>query len=297
MKNRPSPASLAPSLHEQSMLSRGKSANYPKRAILIITAILALFANFPLHAQQSQMADLSAQVASALEKANIKGKVVILDFSGPGLEVTQVGRNLADQLFDAMPKAAKKFTIVDRNEMFEALRRDNPSFSASSDIDPGRVLPLTHADIEILGHLEKTSDSISLKLEIRRIKKMKTVAKFAESLSVSSETTAQISKVISSSEYAEAGAIGYTRPDCLHCPIPPYSDAALRSRAEGPIVLSVLIEPDGRAHDISIQKHLRADLDNSAITAVADWTFKPAIGPDGQPATVKMLIEIDFHLQ
>lgn len=259
--------------------------------------LVALFVNSPLAAQQSQMADLSAQVASALEKANIKGKVVILDFSGPGLEVTQLGRNLADQLFDAMPKAGKKFTIVDRNEMLEELRKDNPSFLASSDIDTGRVLPLTHADTEILGHLEKNSDSFSLKLEIRRSKKMKTVAKLAVSLPVSSEATAQISKVISSREYAEAGAIGFTLPDCLHCPMPPYPDAAFRSRAEGSVVLSVLIGPDGHAHDITVQKHFRADLESSAINAVGDWTFKPAIGPDGQPATVKMLIEIDFHLQ
>ncbi len=280
------------------MRRRGKSAKHPKRAYLLLAiGFVFLFMNIPSHAQQSQMADLSAQVVSALEQSNIKGKVVLLDFSGPGLEVTQLGRNLADQLFDTMLKTAKKFTIVDRNEMFEELRKDNPSFSASSDIDPGRVVPLTHADTEILGHLEKGSDSISLKLEIRRIKKMKTVAKLAESLPVSAETKTQISRVISSSEYAEAGAISYTMPACIHCPTPPYSDAAFRSRAQGSVVLSVLIGPDGRAHDITVKKHFSADLDSSAINAVRDWKFKPASGPDGQPTTVRMLIEIDFHLQ
>src|SRR5690348_13249308 len=159
------------------MRRRGKSAKHPKRAYLLLAiGFVFLFMNIPSHAQQSQMADLSAQVASALENANIKGKVLILDFSGPGLEVTQLGRNLADQLFEAMPKAAKKFKIVDRSEMFEALRKNNPSFVTSSDIDSGAVLQLIHADAEIIGHLEKSSDSVTLKLEIRLVKKMKIVA-------------------------------------------------------------------------------------------------------------------------
>lgn len=190
------------------MLSRGGPTNYCKRATLILaTALLTLFVNIPSHAQQSPIADLSAQVVSALENANIKGKIVILDFSGAGLVVTQLGRNLANQLADAMPKAAKKFTIVDRSEMLQALRNDNPSFLTSSDIDTGKVIPITHADTEILGHLEESSDAFSLKLEIRRVKKMKTVAMLGASLPASSEIKAQASTVLSSSEYAEAGLL------------------------------------------------------------------------------------------
>lgn len=278
------------------MLRRGKSANYFKRAILVFaTLLLMFFVNFPLHAQESQMADLSLQVASALEKANIKGKVVVLDFSGPGLEVTQFGRNLANQLSDALPRS-KKFELVERDKMLEELKKNDPSFLTSSDIDPGQVLQLTRAGAEIVGHLENDSDSFALKLEIRRVKKMKTVAKLAESLPTSADTEAQVSTVLSSSKYADAEAVGYTRPDCIHCPTPPYTDAALHSRSQGAVILSVIIEPDGRAHEITVSKHLRADLEESAIKTVGQWAFKPATGPDGKPAAVKMLIEIDFHL-
>ena len=279
------------------MPRRGKSAHYSRRLIVALaTTLLFLFANVPLHAQQSQIADLATQVASALENANVKGKVVILDFSGPGLEVTQLGRNLANQLSDALPRS-KKFAFVGRSKMLDELRRDDPSFLTSSDVDPGRVLQVTHADAEILGHLENSSDSLSLKLEIRRVKKMKTIAKLAGSLPASAVTEAQVAVVLSSSKYAEAGAIGYTLPDCIHCPVPPYTDAAFYSRSQGPVILKMLIEPDGRAHEITVQNHFRADLESSAINAVGNWKFKPAIGPDGQPVTVRMLIEIDFHLR
>ena len=44
------------------------------------------------------MADLSAQVVSALEQSNIKGKVVLLDFSGPGLEVHAIGSKFSGSI-------------------------------------------------------------------------------------------------------------------------------------------------------------------------------------------------------
>jgi TonB family protein len=211
------------------------------------------------------------------------------------LEVTQLGRNLANQLADALPRS-KKFALVDRSKMLEELRENDPSLLTSSDIDPGRVLQLTHVDAEILGHLEKGSDSLSLKLEIRRIKKMQTVARLAESLPTSAETETQFSNVLSASKYADAEAVGYTPPACIHCPMPEYTDAAFSSRTQGSVMLNVIIEPDDRAHEIAVAKHLRADLEASAIKAVGQWAFKPATGTDGKPAAVKMLIEIDFYL-
>ena len=193
-----------------------------------------------------------------------------------------------------MPKEAKKFTIMDRTEMLQALRKGNPSFLTSSDIDTGRVIPLTHADIEILGHLEESSDSFSLKLEIRRIKKLKTLATLATPLPASSESKAQASTVLSTSEYAEAEAIGYTLPGCIHCPAPPYSDAAFYSRAEGPVMLSVIIEPDGRAHDIAIAKHLQADLDHSAIATVGQWTLNLQLDQTENRPPSKCLLKLIF---
>lgn len=63
------------------------------------------------------------------------------------------------------------------------------------------------------------------------------------------------------------------------------------------MLLNAILEPDGRAHDITVEKHFRADMESSAVKAVENWKFKPAIGPGGRPTAVKMLIEIDFYLR
>ena len=61
--------------------------------------------------------------------------------------------------------------------------------------------------------------------------------------------------------------------------------------------MDVVVGADGRAHQIVVKKSLERGLDEQAIHSIRDvWLFKPANGPDGKPATVHMLIEIDFHL-
>lgn len=94
-----------------------------------------------------------------------------------------------------------------------------------------------------------------------------------------------------------AGENGYGTPICLYCPDPKYSDAAFKLKIQGVVVLDVIIGADGRAHNIHVSKGLGYGLDEEAIKAVRDiYRFKPSIGPDGQPAAVHMLFEIEFRL-
>lgn len=94
-----------------------------------------------------------------------------------------------------------------------------------------------------------------------------------------------------------AGENGYSRPDCLYCPTPAYSDAGFKLKIQGPVVLDIVVDASGRATSVHVDKGLGYGLDEEAVKAVRDiWRFKPAIGPSGQPAMVRMLIEIDFHL-
>lgn len=94
-----------------------------------------------------------------------------------------------------------------------------------------------------------------------------------------------------------AGENGYGTPICLYCPNPKYSDAGFKLKIQGVVVLDVIIGADGRAHNIHVSKGLGYGLDEEAVTAVRDiYRFKPSTGPDGQPAAVHMLFEIEFRL-
>ena len=96
--------------------------------------------------------------------------------------------------------------------------------------------------------------------------------------------------------YPNAGTGGYGSPACLYCPQPQFSDEAVKAKYQGTVLLVAVITADGRATEIRVAKGLGLGLDEKAVEAVRTWRFRPALGPDGKPASVRQSIEVTFHL-
>jgi hypothetical protein len=58
----------------------------------------------------------------------------------------------------------------------------------------------------------------------------------------------------------------------------------VKAKVQGTVVLKVVIGADGRAQKISVQRRFK------------DWKFRPAAGPDGNPAAVVQTVETTLHL-
>jgi protein TonB len=83
----------------------------------------------------------------------------------------------------------------------------------------------------------------------------------------------------------------------LNNPRPPYPFAAVRQGAEGRVLLSAEVLPDGRAGRVSLEKSSGHNLlDAAALNTVRSWRFTPA--RKGGVATAQTVsIPIDFNLQ
>ncbi len=88
---------------------------------------------------------------------------------------------------------------------------------------------------------------------------------------------------------------GVSAPRVLFQPDPEYSEEARKAKYQGTCVLWVVVGPDGRPHDVKIQRSLGMGLDEKAIEAVRTWKFEPA-RKDGQPVAVQINIEVNFRL-
>ena len=88
---------------------------------------------------------------------------------------------------------------------------------------------------------------------------------------------------------------GITAPRAIYDPEPEYSDEARRVKHQGVVILSLVVDQQGRARDIHVARSLGMGLDEKALEAVRMWKFSPGM-KDGIPVAVRVNIEVSFRL-
>jgi len=86
-------------------------------------------------------------------------------------------------------------------------------------------------------------------------------------------------------------------PEVTHRTLPAYSAGALRIGLEGRVTLAAEIGTNGIAENIRVIHGLGAGLDEQALDCLRQWTFRPALGPFGNPVKAHLTIEIVFSLE
>jgi len=92
-----------------------------------------------------------------------------------------------------------------------------------------------------------------------------------------------------------AGKQGVTVPQVIFNPEPSFSDEARKSKAQGIVLLRVVVGKDGHTYDIRVGQSLGMGLDEKAIEAVNRWRFRPAT-LNGQPVATRIAVQVDFRL-
>ena len=76
---------------------------------------------------------------------------------------------------------------------------------------------------------------------------------------------------------------------------PVYPEEARKARIMGIVIVEAVIDQNGVVKDVEVLKPLPFGLDQAAVDAVKQWTFKPAT-LDGQPVAVRFNLTINFKL-
>lgn len=76
---------------------------------------------------------------------------------------------------------------------------------------------------------------------------------------------------------------------------PEYTDEARLAELEGTVVLAAEIDESGLAQDLQVVESVGLGLDEKAMEAVKQWSFRPAVNPSPQVKTVTQ-IHVDFRL-
>jgi len=65
-------------------------------------------------------------------------------------------------------------------------------------------------------------------------------------------------------------------------------------RVSGVVLIELVVSSRGLPREVHVAKSLDKDLDNSAVAAVEQWRFQPALKADS-PVAVRITIEIRFR--
>jgi len=88
---------------------------------------------------------------------------------------------------------------------------------------------------------------------------------------------------------------GIVAPKVANRVEPQYTEAARQGKVQGTTVLSVVVDPQGRAQEITVERSVDPGLDQKAIEAIRQWTFVPGTRK-GKPVRVAANIEVNFRL-
>jgi len=96
-------------------------------------------------------------------------------------------------------------------------------------------------------------------------------------------------------EVAQALDARMTRPDNIFRVNPRYTEAARIARRQGMVIVQATIDRTGHVTDVRLVKGLGLGLDESAMSAVQQWRFKPATLA-GRPVPVYFQLSVKFTI-
>ena len=233
--------------------------------------------------------------------------ILVANFTVPSGSTSHLGMQLADSVAAELAAQGRGIQIVDRNRLQDYLAREHIPSATLKDREAARWLATEfHATVALVGMIEELGGNYNLLTELLNVSSDKIGPQEAMTIAIPEPKKAfapfEPYDAERPGQKAPAGAPPFVRagaggsvPSCIYCPSPQYSNAARKVKFMGTVILDVTVTEDGRAADIRVLKGIPFGLNEQAIRAAHEWTFKPANSGD-KPVTVRVPIETTFRL-
>jgi TonB family protein len=99
-------------------------------------------------------------------------------------------------------------------------------------------------------------------------------------------------------EYDDTNRVGagISAPTVVRRVEPQYTEEARQARLVGTVILQAVVQTNGTANILKIVKSLPLGLTESALEAIRQWRFRPAVR-NGDDVPVAINIEVGFNLE
>lgn len=266
---------------------------------------------------QAHLDSLAALTAKKIRDAKLaekEPKVLVMDFfrDSPGTS-SQLGTILAERFAESLSAYSSGLQILDRKVLHDFLLEN---WTALEDFKSNEICLAVARQLggtgAILGTLTEKNGHITLTLHLEGFgpaEKQDDIFAWRDR-TVMFPLTQELStalyqpgpnysrsadKIPEEPGILRAGINGVTQPICIYCPDPDYSNAARAGKFQGNVVLSVIVDAEGKVNRIHVLKGAPFGLTVQAINATRNWRMQPA-RKDGKPVSARTNVEIGFRL-
>ncbi len=88
---------------------------------------------------------------------------------------------------------------------------------------------------------------------------------------------------------------GVSMPVPIYKVDPEYSEMARRAKMSGTVLVTCIVDVDGKPRDLRVARGMGLGLDEKALEAVGQWVFRPGTKA-GKPVPVRAVIEVSFRI-
>jgi TonB family protein len=244
---------------------------------------------------------LTGKIAGPISKSKMKS-IVVVGFSGPRKQVTDLGTMLRDEVSDLLAKQVPGVKVFSRAEIGAMLKQNRVSDAMVFNASLGEwIATHIHADGYVTAHFEVPESGASpATIEI-----FKCGAQSCSRMGIpiATEITLTTKEFLAGGEDfkatlpktpVDAERNGGIIPRCVSCPDAEYPEEARKLGTKGTVEMIITVEADGTTNDLFIVGPQGHGLDGAAIDAVLKWKFDPALDALGNKVATHFTVEVSF---
>lgn len=272
----------------------------PARSLSLVAMAVLLTASIPSWAQQADMSSFIGPLAKDIAHSN-KRRVLVLPLVCDDKKNQALGDFLARKIETSLASLVPGLEIIDsgtsRLPIERSAERGYPAYDVRAKDD---LAKRAGAEFVVEGNFAPFGEGLGVSLAAYKERGRKFLWRNDGSITLTTEMAALVPQPLHEDPPADgiyrAGWGGVSIPNCLKCSDPSYSEQDRRAGVEGKVVLSMVVTGEGKPGQVVLVKSLSRGLDERSIARVMTWKFKPARGPAGVPVSVRVPVEITFHL-
>jgi TonB family protein len=266
----------------------------------------------PYEPQLSRLANRLAHEIELRRKQAPSLKVLVLDFPNQRGMANVLGERMSESLSDLLTeRLGSEHVVAQKQFRADLLSAGISPFDMQNNDVAFWNAKKAGANLIVFGQLHSSEMETTLTVQLVRVPDKTELSTASTDLTLTEEIRSLVDEFpawqfdpavlvpcLASTRDAVADlykTAGVSQPKCIHCPQPPYTDAARSAHQQGAIKFDAIIDEQGRVSAATVVQGDDYGLAIHAKSALKDWRLEPA-RKNGKPVRVCIQIEITFRL-